>query len=254
LRPLAKELVPAGSDGKPSCLEGRLQPVVVDQIGTPHALFDADGTISWRADVELWGRTRAARTLLRERREGQEGNEGDPPACALRFPGQWEDEESGLHYNLNRYYDPETGQYLSPDPIGVDGGLRTHGYVHDPLGWMDPEGLAGCASFRRWRVGDAIDKPMPNGRPPTWNAVRSRYWKNRAHAASRENVDNFSPANMRRMQNGQAPLDRNGNPMELHHHNPQRNPSPYTNNPGNLRELTREQHQALDPFRRLGGS
>ncbi|WP_420893941.1 hypothetical protein [Sphingomonas sanguinis] len=30
-----------------------------------------------------------------------------------------------MHYNLNRYYDPETGQYLSPDPIGVDGGLRT---------------------------------------------------------------------------------------------------------------------------------
>src|SRR5690606_10044790 len=62
----------------------------------------------------------------------------------LRFQNPWEDPESGLYYNYRRYYDPDTGQYLSPDPIGLRGGLRPHGYVHNPVGWVDPWGLAGC--------------------------------------------------------------------------------------------------------------
>lgn len=50
-------------------------------------------------------------------------NDGElQPQCALRFPGQYEDEESGLHYNRYRHYDPETGQYLCADPIGLAGG------------------------------------------------------------------------------------------------------------------------------------
>ncbi|MPN17026.1 hypothetical protein SDC9_164375 [bioreactor metagenome] len=56
---------------------------------------------------------------------------------------------------------------------------------------------------------------------------------------------------MERMNRGSAPLDKNGNPIELHHHNPQRNGGPDVNNPINLREVTREQHAALDPYRHL---
>jgi RHS repeat-associated protein len=147
LRPLAKELVPAGADAQPLAAEGEWLPIVADQLGAPHALFGEDGACRWRAEPELWGRTRTARALLRDRREGGDADEATP--CALRFPGQWEDAESGLHYNLNRYYDPDTGQYLSPDPIGVDGGLRTHAYVHDPLRWFDPDGLARCTASTR---------------------------------------------------------------------------------------------------------
>ncbi|NDK99928.1 hypothetical protein GPY23_13460 [Photorhabdus bodei] len=62
----------------------------------------------------------------------------------LVFCGQYEDEESGLFYNRHRYYDRETGQYLSPDPLGLNGGPNPYAYVHNPANWIDPLGLAGC--------------------------------------------------------------------------------------------------------------
>ena len=68
--------------------------------------------------------------------------------CPLRFQNQWADAESGLHYNLRRHYDPDTGQYASPDPIGLAGGPRTHAYVHDPLGWGRSVGI-GSMLYRR---------------------------------------------------------------------------------------------------------
>ncbi len=68
----------------------------------------------------------------------------------LRLPGQYYDEETGLYYNLNRYYDPKTGRYLQPDPAGD--GLNPYLYAGaNPVNAIDPNGL--CA-IRQFALGD----------------------------------------------------------------------------------------------------
>ncbi|WP_328797820.1 RHS repeat-associated core domain-containing protein, partial [Marinobacter mangrovi] len=60
----------------------------------------------------------------------------------LRFQGQYYDPETGLHYNRHRYYNPANGRFMTPDPIGLAGGLNNYQYVPNPTGWVDPLGLA----------------------------------------------------------------------------------------------------------------
>lgn len=62
-------------------------------------------------------------------------------------PGQYFDAETGLHYNWNRFYDPETGRYISADSIGLGGGMNLYAYVGgDPVNWVDIFGLYCCNS------------------------------------------------------------------------------------------------------------
>ncbi|MCA7978121.1 RES domain-containing protein [Burkholderia cepacia] len=117
--------------------EAGIYPILTDQVGMPKALFDTQGNAVWKGAHSLWGK-------LRQSRRAANDAAGTKLDTTLRFPGQWADDESGLHYNLNRYYDPDSGQYLSIDPIGLEGGLRTQGYVRDPLQMVDVLGLQPC--------------------------------------------------------------------------------------------------------------
>ncbi|WP_234637086.1 RHS repeat-associated core domain-containing protein [Delftia tsuruhatensis] len=68
----------------------------------------------------------------------------------LRYPGQVFDEETGLSYNLHRYYDAATGRYVQADPIGLAGGWNRFGYVGgDPLNAIDPDGLNAVVALNR---------------------------------------------------------------------------------------------------------
>ncbi len=74
----------------------------------------------------------------------------------LRFPGQYYDAETGLHYNWHRFYDPETGRYITADPIGLAGGMNLYAYVAgDPVNAVDPEGLM-AKKPKLWNIADSI--------------------------------------------------------------------------------------------------
>lgn len=100
-----------------------------DGAPIPLALVDGDGRVEQSFEHEAYGRV----------------TEGDPMAALSRFPGHWYEPETGLHYNRWRYFDPETGTYLSPEPLGLEGGTETYSYVMGrPLSLVDPDGLKGC--------------------------------------------------------------------------------------------------------------
>jgi RHS repeat-associated protein len=72
----------------------------------------------------------------------------DGCASGKLFPGQYYDEESGLHYNYFRTYDPTIGRYIESDPIGLAAGPNTYAYVGgNPLRRIDPLGLGPGAAI-----------------------------------------------------------------------------------------------------------
>ena len=114
--------------------------IVSDHLGSPTLLATEAGRVAWQAQLDVYGVPREESAAVRPE------DKTDNP---WRFPGQYEDAETGLYYNRFRYYDPELGRYLSEDPIGLLGGEALFGYVHEPLGWWDPLGLKGGCGPRR---------------------------------------------------------------------------------------------------------
>ncbi len=103
-----------------------------DHLGTPQELTDHEGQVAWSAQYKAWGEAREAISEA-----GRRAGFRNP----IRFQGQYFDEETGLHYNRYRYYDPKSGRFVSKDPIGLAGGMHATAYAPNPAGFIDPLGL-----------------------------------------------------------------------------------------------------------------
>ncbi|EIC2048315.1 type IV secretion protein Rhs, partial [Escherichia coli] len=148
----------------------RTNHAVSDLTGRPLMLFNSEGKTVWRpGQTSLWG---LALSLPADTGYPDPRGEWDPEADpGLLYAGQWQDAESGLCYNRFRYYEPETGMYLVSDPLGLQGGEQTYRYVPNPLGYIDPLGLAKTSVpaekislsdkardlFRQGKVREALD-------------------------------------------------------------------------------------------------
>ena len=100
----------------------------VDHLGTPQEISNEQGEIVWSVQYRAYG------NVVKKEIEQIENN--------LRFQGQYFDEETGLHYNRFRYYNPTTGRFINQDPIGLLGGMNNYQYAPNPTGWVDPLGLS----------------------------------------------------------------------------------------------------------------
>ncbi|MPV71595.1 type IV secretion protein Rhs [Burkholderia sp. BE17] len=101
----------------------------LDPNGMPTRVTDKSGSIMWGARYLTWGQESL----------GEDGEAFDQP---IRFQGQYHDNETGLHYNRYRYYDPFSGTFVSEDPIGWIAGHNLYQYAPNPYTWIDPWGLA----------------------------------------------------------------------------------------------------------------
>ncbi|MBZ6174070.1 RHS domain-containing protein [Streptomyces olivaceus] len=151
-RPLVQRTFSLSEGGADAWVDEQFYSIVTNLVGTPTELIDEAGRAVWRSNQSLWGLPLS---------------EGQPrgASCPLRFPGQYLDAETGLHYNHYRYYDPGTARYLSPDPLGLEPAPHHHSYVINPLVWIDPLGLApSCeAVIRHYTDKGGYNKIMGGG-------------------------------------------------------------------------------------------
>ncbi|WP_256097798.1 RHS repeat-associated core domain-containing protein, partial [Pseudomonas sp. 8 R 14] len=117
----------------------------LDHLGTPQELTSPDGAIVWSAHYRAYGQISRL----------DKGTIDNP----LRFQGQYFDQESGLHYNRHRYYNPDIGCYLTPDPVKLAGGINAYQYVPNPTGWVDPLGLSTCPGENGCKPTNGADAP-----------------------------------------------------------------------------------------------
>ena len=101
-----------------------------DQIGIPREMTDIHGNLLWYGEYTVWGR------LKKDERIYQNAHQ------PFRLQNQYYDEETGLHYNLMRYYEPEVGRFVNQDPIGLWGGDNLYWFAPSVQAWVDPLGLA----------------------------------------------------------------------------------------------------------------
>ena len=120
------------TESKPS---SRVLHFHTDLVGAPLEVTDEHGELAWAGDYTAWGKFKKGSERALDARIEQ----------PIRYPGQYEDESTGLHYNTFRYYDPDVGRFISQDPIGLAGGENLYAYAPNPMGWVDPWGWCAVA-------------------------------------------------------------------------------------------------------------
>jgi RHS repeat-associated protein len=120
--------------------DGTIYPVIADHLNTPRQIVNPQGELVWQWQSTPFGVGEA---------DQDPRASGESFAFPLRFPGQYYDAETGLHYNYFRDYDPGTGRYVQSDPIGLGDGPSTYGYVQgNPLVKFDSLGLQATSTRR----------------------------------------------------------------------------------------------------------
>jgi RHS repeat-associated protein len=157
LHPVAQTERITAADAPQEEIDSRFFSIVTDLIGTPTELVDEHGDLAWRTRSTLWGTT--------------SWSANSTTYTPLRFPGQYYDPETGLHYNYFRHYDPESARYLTPDPLGLVPAPNPTTYVRNPHGQSDSLGLAPeCPRGKNGRGTYDFREPNPNY-PPDEGAV-----------------------------------------------------------------------------------
>ena len=121
-----------------------------DQIGIPREMTDGEGNIVWSGDYSGWGK------LTREERLKSDIYQ------PIRLQNQHYDEETGLHYNFFRYYDPDIGRFTQQDPIGLEGGSNFYQFSTNIQNMMDPWGLNAVGIAKGALSMIAIDTMTPD--------------------------------------------------------------------------------------------
>ena len=106
---------------------GKIFSVVCDQIGTPREVIDSAGRVVSRYRYLAYGRRLSV--------------SDSTVRMPIRFQGQYADDESGLHYNVFRYFDPAVGRYIQQDFVRPFGGENFYTYSTNPISKVDPFGL-----------------------------------------------------------------------------------------------------------------
>ena len=128
-------------------VNGKAYSIISDHLGTPILAVDSEGMEVWNRQLDIYGRVR---------KEYKHSSLGDEvfPFVPFLYQGQYYDFETNLAYNRFRYYSPETGVYISQDPIGLAGGNPTlYGYVKDSNCWVDVFGLDCSKDFYKSKGG-----------------------------------------------------------------------------------------------------
>ncbi|ANH81768.1 hypothetical protein A8C56_12945 [Niabella ginsenosidivorans] len=135
--------------------------IVTDYLGTPTHAYNGSGEKVWERELDIYGAVKK-----------ETGKKGLVPQL---YQGQYVDEDTGLAYNRFRYYDNESGNYISQDPIGLGGGNKFYAYVHDVNSWTDSLGLDPIKNKVDGDAREKIAREQLQKEHPNAKIVKERY-------------------------------------------------------------------------------